>query len=74
MRPAAGSPAGATVVIDEETVGTLDFVAARGVALPVGVHHVTVRAAGFFPWDRVVDAQSGSGPVLLDVGLTPVPD
>ena len=30
----AGKPADALVVIDEESVGTLEFVAAHGVALP----------------------------------------
>ena len=70
----AGTPPDAAVVIDEETVGQLDFVAAHGVALPVGVHHVTVKATGYFPWDREVDAKEGSAPIKLDVVLTPVPD
>jgi len=70
----AGGPPEATVIIDEEAVGTLDLVAARGVALPPGVHHVTVRANGYFPWDREVEATAGSPPIHLDVALTPVPD
>jgi len=70
----AGGPPDATVIIDEEAVGTLDLVAARGVALPPGVHHVTVRANGYFPWDREVDARLGSPPIRLEVALTPVPD
>jgi hypothetical protein len=69
-----GRPARASVVIDDEPVGTLDFVAARGVALPPGVHHVTVAAEGYFPWDREVEAKAGSPPIRLDVTLTPVPD
>jgi hypothetical protein len=69
-----GAPADAAVVIDEEAVGQLDFVAAHGVALPLGVHHVTVKATGYFPWDRVVEAKSGSPPIQLDVALTKVPD
>ena len=28
-------------------------------ALPPGVHHVTVKAAGYFPWDREVKAEAG---------------
>ncbi len=69
-----GTPAGATVIIDEEALGSLDFVSAHGVALPPGVHHVTVKAAGYFPSDTAVDAQPGSAPVALEVALVPVPD
>jgi hypothetical protein len=69
-----GAPARASVVIDEEPVGTFDFVAARGVALPVGTHHVSVTADGYFPWDRQVDAKEGAAPIHLDVALVPVPD
>jgi hypothetical protein len=70
----AGTPPDATVIIDEEAVGSLDLVAAHGVALPVGVHHVTVKAAGYFPWDREVTAEEGKSPIRLAVALTPVPD
>jgi len=69
-----GTPAQATVIIDDEAVGQLDFVAAHGVALPPGVHYVTVKAEGYFPWDRQVDAKPGSGPIRLEVALTPIPD
>jgi hypothetical protein len=70
----AGTPADATVIIDDEAVGSLDLVAAHGVALPVGVHHVTVKASGYFPWDREVKAVEGQAPIRLEVALTPVPD
>jgi hypothetical protein len=70
----AGAPGDATVIIDEEAVGTLDLVAARGVALPPGVHHVTVRANGYFPFDKEVAAALGSPPIRIEVALTPVPD
>jgi hypothetical protein len=70
----SGSPSGATVIIDEEALGTLDFVAAHGVALPPGVHHITVKAEGYFPSDREVDARPGSPPVRLEIALAPVPD
>src|SRR5580700_3016175 len=70
----AGGPPEATVIIDEEAVGTLDLVVAHGVALPPGLHHVTVRARGSFPWDREVEAKPGSPPIRLEVALTPVPD
>jgi hypothetical protein len=70
----AGQPPDAAVIIDDEEVGTLDLVAAHGVALPPGVHHVTVVAHGYFPWDREVEAKLGSAPIELSVTLTPVPD
>lgn len=69
-----GTPGDATVVIDDQAMGTLDLVTAHGVALPPGVHHITVKADGYFPWDREVDAKLGSGIVRLEVALMPVPD
>ena len=75
----AGSPAKATVTIDDQLVGELAYVADRGVALPPGVHHVTVSAPGYFPLDREIDAKvtdvSGRpAPIRLDVKLVPIPD
>ena len=70
----AGAPADATVTVDDEPIGTLDFVAAHGVALPPGTHRVTVRARGYFPWDREVQARPGSPPIRLTAALEPVPD
>ncbi|MGA3124628.1 MAG: PEGA domain-containing protein [Polyangiaceae bacterium] len=64
----------AAVMIDEEALGTLAFVATHGVALPPGVHHLTVQAPGYFPWDRTVEAKLGSPLIRLNVILTPVPD
>ncbi len=70
----AGTPPNASVTIDDQFVGTLELVAARGVALPPGAHHVTVEAAGYLPWDKVVEAREGDAPLRLDVKLVPVPD
>jgi hypothetical protein len=70
----AGTPGDATVIIDEEVLGSLDLVTAHGVALPVGVHHVTVKATGYFPWDREVKAEEGQAPIRLDVALMRIPD
>jgi hypothetical protein len=69
-----GSPANASVTIDDVFVGTLDVVVARGVALPVGAHRMSVEAPGYIPWDRVVEAREGAGPIRLDVRLVPTPD
>jgi hypothetical protein len=69
-----GGPPAATVVIDDQPLGSLEFVAAHGVALPPGVHHVTVTARGYLPYDVEVEAKTGSAPIALEVALTPVPD
>ena len=69
-----GTPPDAVVIIDDQALGTLELVMAHGVALPAGVHHVTVKADGYFPWDRQVEATLGQGVVKLEVALTPVPD
>ena len=69
-----GGPAEATVIVDDQPIGTLDFVAAHGVALPPGVHHITVQARGYFPWDREVQARPGSPPIRLTATLEPIPD
>ena len=69
-----GGPPNASVVIDDQFVGSLQLVASRGVALPAGVHHVTVEAAGYLPWDKSVEAKEGDGPLRLEVRLAPVPD
>jgi hypothetical protein len=67
-----GSPADATVTIDDRYVGPIAVVAALGVALPVGSHRISVEAPGYFPWDRVVEAKDA--PVALSVALTPLPE
>jgi len=69
-----GGPPNASVTVDDIFVGTLDVVSTRGVALPPGVHHVSVEAPGHLPWDKVVEAPEGSAPVRLDVKLVPIPD
>lgn len=69
-----GSPPNASVTIDDVFVGRLDTVAARGVALPVGTHHVSVEAPGYLPWDEVVEAKEGAGPLRLEVRLVATPE
>jgi hypothetical protein len=69
-----GGPGNASVTVDDIFVGTLDVVSSRGVALPPGTHHVSVEAPGHLPWDRVVEAREGAGPLRLDVKLVPIPD
>jgi len=70
-----GKPADATVTIDEERVGPLAVVEARGVALPEGTHQVTVEAPGYFPWDRLVESKPGAEKkVDITVELIPIPE
>jgi len=68
----AKAPRDAAVTIDEEYIGPLGYVAARGVKLPAGKHRITIEKPGYFPWDRLVDA--GSAPIHFDVALEPIPD
>jgi hypothetical protein len=69
---AAKSPRDAAVTIDEEYIGPLGYVAARGVRLPAGKHRITIEKPGYFPWDRLVEATTA--PISLNVELEPIPD
>jgi hypothetical protein len=70
----SGSPADARVVVDDQIVGTLDMVKARGVAMPPGQHRVTVEREGYFPFDTIVEAKEGEKVLRLEAKLVPVPD
>jgi hypothetical protein len=72
LTAAQGTPNDARVTIDEEFVGTLGFVAARGVRLPAGPHHVTVEREGYFPFDVIVQSQGDLIP--LEVSLVRLPE
>lgn len=66
------TPRDASVYIDEQFVGFLGVVAARGVRLPEGEHRITVEKVGYFPWDRIV--VSDRKPIHLVVVLRKIPD
>ena len=66
------TPGDASVIIDEEYIGPLSYVAARGVRVLVGQHRITVEKEGYFPWDRLVEADRK--PIVLKVKLVKVPD
>jgi hypothetical protein len=68
----AKSPRDAAVLIDEEYIGPLGYVAARGVRLPIGKHRITVEKPGYFPWDRLVESDRDA--IHLEVQLEPIPD
>jgi len=72
MDRAAQTPRDASVYIDEQFVGFLGVVAARGVRLPEGEHRITVEKVGFFPWDQLV--VSDRQPIHLKVELRRIPD
>ena len=69
-----GGPADSRVTIDDQIVGSLDMVQARGVALPPGQHRVSVEHEGYFPFDTIVEAKEGEKVVRVDAKLVPVPD
>jgi hypothetical protein len=72
LQRARNTPRDANVVVDEEYVGPLYLVAAQGLRLPVGKHRVTVTRDGYFPWDRLVEADRR--PLELAVELVPIPE
>jgi len=69
---AAETPRDASVYIDEQFVGFLGVVAARGVRLPEGEHRISVEKVGYFPWDRLVI--SDRTPITLNVELRRIPE
>ncbi len=69
-----GSPPDARVTVDDQIVGSLDMVEARGVALPPGKHRVSVEAPGYFPYDTIVEAKEGDKLVRIEAKLVRVPD
>jgi len=66
------TPRDASVTIDEQYVGPLGYVAARGVRLPVGDHRISVEKPGYFPFDELVSADRDD--LTVKVKLEPVPD
>jgi hypothetical protein len=69
-----GSPPDALVTVDDQVVGPLARVAAKGLSVSEGKHRVTVERPGYFPWDKEVEAKSGGAVVQLDVQLEKIPE
>jgi hypothetical protein len=67
-----GTPSNATVTIDDQRVGSLALVVARGIRVLPGRHRISVEAAGYLPFDVAIDANAEVVP--LEVTLVPVPD
>lgn len=72
LHRARNTPRDANVMVDEEYIGPLYLIAAQGLSLPVGKHRVTVTREGYFPWDRLV--QADRTPLDLAVELVPIPE
>lgn len=66
------TPNSALVYIDEQYIGTLGYVARRGVRLPEGEHRISIEKTGYFPYDVLV--VSDREPIHLDVRLVRLPD
>jgi hypothetical protein len=64
----------AMVTVDDQLLGTVAYVEKRGVAMPPGIHRVTVEKAGYFPFDKEVVAREGDATLKLEVPLEKVPD
>ncbi len=60
------------MTIDDQRVGSLALVAARGIRVLPGRHRISVEAAGYLPFDVAIEAKDAVVPV--DVALVPVPD
>lgn len=69
---AHGTPADASVTIDEEYIGPLGWVAARGVRLPIGEHRISIEKTGYFAEDLLVVADRK--PIKIEARLVPIPD
>lgn len=72
LTPDDQTPTDAKVTIDEQFVGLLGFVAARGVRLPEGEHRISIEREGYFPHDEIV--VSNREPIHLRVHLRRLPD
>ncbi len=71
----AGTPPDATVTIDDQRIGSLALVQARGMRIAPGRHRVTIESAGYLPYDAVIEARGERDEVVrLDVKLVPIPD
>lgn len=70
----SGNVPDAIVTIDDQHLGSLKYVSRRGVALPPGPHRITVEKAGYFPFDRLVDAKEGDGSIDVKVVLESIPE
>lgn len=72
FKRAPETPGSASVIVDEQYIGPLSYVAAKGIRVAAGEHRISIEKDGYFPYDQLVDAESGT--IQLDVEMTPIPD
>lgn len=72
VKRSEGSPKDALVYIDEQYIGTLAYVEARGVRLPEGEHRISVEKNGYHPYDVLV--VSDREPISVDVRMLKLPE
>ncbi len=66
------TPGSASVIVDEQYVGPLAYVAAHGIRVESGEHRISIEKDGYFPYDQLVQAEQGI--IQLEVELVPIPD
>lgn len=71
LRFTGGAP-NATMTIDDIAIGPFELIARRGIALPAGEHRISVEANGYFPWDKIVAAETS--PTMVDVRMIKIPE
>jgi hypothetical protein len=71
VEAAPQSPPDALVYIDDQYIGSLAAVVARGVRIVEGKHRVSIEKTGYFPYDALV--VSKFDPILLKVDLLALP-
>ena len=74
LTPAADAPKRAKVTVDDQPLGSLEFVLKHGVALPPGKHRMSIEAEGYLPYDVEIEAGDNGGVIKLDVKLIKTPD
>ncbi len=67
-----GSPADASIEVDETRLGPLHMFRERGLLLRPGPHRVIVRAPNHFPEYRIVEIEENKT-VVLKIELRPIP-
>lgn len=72
FKRAPKTPGNASVIVDEQYIGPLSYVAAHGIRVEAGEHRISIEKDGYFPYDQRVEAEGGT--LQLDVELTPIPD
>jgi hypothetical protein len=66
------APKDALVYVDEEFIGTLAFVAERGVRVPEGEHRLSVEKNGYYPFDQII--VSDREPIFVEVTMLKLPE